>query len=82
MNLRVAAEQKAMLMRAAALTHADLTEFVTPRGLARGRSGDQGGGDSDGVSHRDFGRILALLDNPPKANARLRAAAAALPRDG
>ena len=32
------------------------------------------------VSDRDFARILDLLDNPPKANAKLRAAIAALPK--
>ena len=32
------------------------------------------------VSDRDFVRILDLLDNPPRANAKLRAAIAALPK--
>ena len=36
--------------------------------------------DAIKVSERDFDRILELLDNPPKPNAKLRAAAAALPK--
>jgi uncharacterized protein (DUF1778 family) len=31
------------------------------------------------VSHRDFKRVLVLLEHPPKPNAKLQAAIAALP---
>ena len=78
MNIRVKPEVKARLLRAAALRHTDLTSFVTQSAL---REAESVIAESDAikVSERDFNRILALLDNPPKPNAKLRAAAAALP---
>ncbi|MCP3468487.1 DUF1778 domain-containing protein [Bradyrhizobium sp. CCGUVB23] len=80
MNLRIKPEVKARLMRAAALRHTDLTSFVTQSAL---READAVIAEADAinVSERDFARILDLLDNPPKANAKLRAAAASLPKD-
>jgi uncharacterized protein (DUF1778 family) len=79
MNIRVKPEVKARLLRAAALRHTDLTSFVTQSAL---REAETVIAESDviKVSERDFNRILALLDNPPKPNAKLRAAAAALPK--
>jgi len=79
MNIRVKPEVKARLLRAAALRHTDLTSFVTQSAL---REAESVIAESDAikVSERDFNRILALLDNPPKPNAKLRAAAAALPK--
>lgn len=80
MNIRVKPEVKARLMRAAALRHTDLTSFVTQTAL---REAEAVIAEAEIVkaSERDFARILQLLDNPPKPNARLRAAAAALPKD-
>ncbi|MCP3477875.1 DUF1778 domain-containing protein (plasmid) [Bradyrhizobium sp. CCGUVB1N3] len=80
MNLRIKPEVKARLMRAAALRHTDLTSFVTQSAL---READAVIAEADAinVSERDFARILDLLDNPPKANAKLHAAAAGLPKD-
>lgn len=80
MNLRVAAQQKATLMRAAALVHADLTEFVTRAALREAEAVIESAEKIE-VSERDFLRILELLDNPPAPNEKLRAAIAALPRD-
>ena len=79
MNIRVKPEGKARLLRAAALRHTDLTSFVTQSAL---REAESVIAESDviKVSERDFNRILTLLDNPPKPNAKLRAAAAALPK--
>lgn len=79
MNLRIKPEAKARLMRAAALRHTDLTNFVMQCAL---READAVIADAEvlKVSERDFARILDLLDNPPQPNARLRAAAAALPK--
>ncbi|EXL04909.1 DUF1778 domain-containing protein [Aquamicrobium defluvii] len=79
MNIRVKPEVKARLLRAAALRHTDLTSFVTQSAL---REAESVIAESDAikVSERDFNRILELLDNPPKPNAKLRAAAAALPK--
>ena len=80
MNLRIAAQQKATLMRAAALVHSDLTEFVT-RAAMREAEAVIKDAERIEVSERDFLRILELLDNPPPPNEKLRAAIAGLPRD-
>jgi uncharacterized protein (DUF1778 family) len=79
MNIRVKPEVKARLLRAAALRHTDLTNFVTQSAL---REAEAVIAEADAVkaSERDFARILELLDNPPKPNNRLRAAAEALPK--
>jgi uncharacterized protein (DUF1778 family) len=79
MNIRVKPEVKARLLRAAALSHTDLTSFVTQSAL-RAAETVIAEADTIKVSERDFGRILELLDHPPKPNAKLRAAAAALPK--
>ncbi len=79
MNIRVKPEVKARLLRAAALRHIDLTSFVTQTAL-REAEAVIAEADSINASERDFVRILELLDNPPKPNARLRAAAEALPK--
>jgi uncharacterized protein (DUF1778 family) len=80
MNLRVKPEVKARLVRAAALNHTDLTEFVTRTAL---READAviAAAEHVSLSGRDSLLVLDLLENPPPANARLRAAAAALPKD-
>ncbi|MFG1428833.1 type II toxin-antitoxin system TacA family antitoxin [Roseixanthobacter glucoisosaccharinicivorans] len=79
MNLRIKPEAKARLMRAAALRHTDLTSFVTQSAL---READAVISEADVIklSERDVARVLDLLDNPPKPNAKLLAAAAALPK--
>lgn len=79
MNIRVKPDVKARLMRAAALRHTDLTSFVTQSAL---REAETVIAEADTIraSERDFARILELLDNPPKPNARLRTAAEALPK--
>ncbi len=79
MNLRIKPEMKARLMRAAALRHTHLTNFVMQCAL---READAVLAEADVLraSERDFARILDLLDNPPAPNARLRAAAVALPK--
>lgn len=79
MNLRIKADAKARLTRAAALRHTDLTSFVTQAAL---QAADAVIKEAEAVtlSERDFRRVLELLENPPKANAKLIAAAAALPK--
>ena len=79
MNIRVRPEVKARPMRAAALRHTDLTSFVIQSALREVET-VHAEADALEVSERDFGRIVELLDNPPKPNAKLRAAAAALPK--
>ena len=79
MSLRVRAEEKAMLLRAAALQHTDLTDFVLQHAL-RGAKAVIGEAEHVQLSERDSFRVLDLLEHPPKPNLKLRAAARALPR--
>ncbi len=78
MSLRIRAEEKAMLLRAVALQHTDLTDFVIRHALRAAQAVIE---DADHVqlSERDSLLVLDLLENPPAPNARLRAAAQALP---
>ena len=77
MSLRIPAEEKAILLRAAALERTDLTGFVRQHSLAAARSviREQ---EHLKLSARDSLRVLDLLENPPRPNAKLRAAAKAL----
>ena len=78
MSLRIRAEDKAILLRAVALKHTDLTDFVIRHALhAANEVIEQA--DHMKLSARDSLRVLDLLENPPKPNARLLAAAKALP---
>jgi uncharacterized protein (DUF1778 family) len=78
MNLRVRPEQKAKLLRAAALKNTDLTDFVLQPALREAEAIIEAA-DHLKLSERDSLRVLELLENPPSANARLRAAALAMP---
>ena len=78
MNLRVRPEQKATLMRAAALNNTDLTDFLLQPAL-REAEAIIAAAEHLKLSERDSTRVLDLLENPPSANAKLRAAAMALP---
>ncbi len=78
MNLRVRPEQKAALMRAAAIQNTDLTDFVLQNALREAAVVIEAA-DKVKLSHRDSLRVLALLDEPPAPNARLLAAAKHLP---
>lgn len=78
MNLRISSETKAKLVRAAALRNTDLTNFVTQTAL-REAEAVIAAEEIERLTARDHARVLELLDNPPKANAKLRAAIAALP---
>lgn len=79
MNLRLRPEQKATLLRAAALRHKDLTDFVLQPALREARAVIE---ESERIrlSERDSRTVLDLLENPPVPNARLRAAIAAMPK--
>ncbi|MSV29187.1 MAG: DUF1778 domain-containing protein [Bryobacterales bacterium] len=79
MSLRIRAEEKATLMRAVALKHTDLTDFVIRHALQAAKAVIE---EADVVllSKRDSLRVLEVLENPPAPSARLRAAAKALPR--
>jgi uncharacterized protein (DUF1778 family) len=79
MSLRIRAEEKALLLRAVALNHTDLTDFVI-RHAVRAAKAVIEEADHVQLSARDSARVLDLLENPPAPNARLRAAAKALPK--
>ena len=78
MSLRVRPEEKATLLRAVALAHTDLTGFVLRHALIAAKAVIE---ESEHIhlSERDSLRVLELLENPPAPNARLLAAAKALP---
>jgi uncharacterized protein (DUF1778 family) len=78
MNLRLRPEQKATLVRAAALKNTDLTDFVLQPALREAASVIEAA-EHVTLSERDSVRVLELLENPPPANAKLRAAAKAMP---
>ena len=79
MSLRIPAEEKAVLLRAAALKHTDLTDFVRQHSLeaARGVIRTE---EHVNLSERDSLRVLELLENPSMPTKRLVAAAKALPK--
>jgi uncharacterized protein (DUF1778 family) len=79
MNLRLQPEQKATLMRAAALRNTDLTDFVLQPALREARAVIEEA-EHTVLSKRDSFRVMNLLENPPAPNARLRAAIAAMPK--
>lgn len=78
MSLRVSSETKAKLVRAAALRDTDLTNFVTQTALREAEAVIEAA-EIVRLTARDHTRVLDLLENPPKPNAKLRAAIAALP---
>jgi uncharacterized protein (DUF1778 family) len=77
MSLRIRPEEKALLLRAVALKHTDLTEFVL-RHAVRAAKAVIDEADRVQLSGRDSLRVLDLLENPPAPNGRLMAAARAL----
>jgi uncharacterized protein (DUF1778 family) len=78
MNLRVSPETKAKLVRAAALRNTDLTNFVTQTALREAEAVIEAA-EVVRVTAREHARVLEMLENPPRPNAKLRAAIAALP---
>ena len=79
MNLRIRPEQKATLIRAAALRNTDLTDFVIQNALREAKSVIEEA-ERVGLSERDSLLVLKLLENPPSPNRKLRGAIAALPK--
>ncbi len=76
--LRICTADKARLMRACALEHTDLTNFVL-RNVLRAADAVIDQAERVKLSERDSMRVLSLLENPGVPNARLQAAALALP---
>jgi uncharacterized protein (DUF1778 family) len=79
MSLRIASEEKSLLIRAAALQHTNLTEFVLRNVLSVARKIiDEN--ERLNLTRRDSLHVMELLDNPPAPNDKLMAAAFALPK--
>src|SRR3977135_2604234 len=79
MSLRIRAEEKALLLRAVALKHTDLTDFVLRHALRAAKAVIEEA-DHLQLPERDSLRVLDLLENPPAPNAKLLAAARAMPK--
>lgn len=78
MSLRIRPEDKALLLRAVAYTHTDLTDFVL-RNAVQAAKTVIAQAEQVALSERDSLRVLNALENPPAPNAKLLAAAQALP---
>ncbi|MGO9755913.1 MAG: DUF1778 domain-containing protein [Roseiarcus sp.] len=77
-ELRLRPEDKAILTRAAAIKRQDLTGYILRSVLPQARA-DISEAERLTLSERDSLRVLALLENPPRAPDRLvRAAKAGL----
>src|ERR1700692_555492 len=79
MSLRIRAEEKALLLRAVALQHTDLTDFVLQHALRAAKAVIEQA-DHVPLSERDSLRVLDLLEKPPAPNPKLLASARALPK--
>ena len=75
-ELRVPPEQKAVIARAAALEHLDLTGFILRSVLPQARAVVERA-ERLVLSERDSLRVLDLLENPPPPSDRLIRAAKA-----
>ncbi len=75
-ELRIRAEEKALLARAAALEHLDLTGFILRRVLPEARAVIDRA-ERLALSERDSLKVLDLLEHPPKPTSRLKRAAKA-----
>ena len=78
MSLRIRPDDKALLMRAVAYTHTDLTDFVL-RNAVQAAKAVIAQAEQTTLSERDSLRVLDALENPPAPNVKLLAAAHALP---
>jgi len=75
-ELRIKPEEKAILARAAALEHVDLTGFILRKVLPEARAVIDRA-ERVTLSERDSFKVLDLLERPPKPTARLKGAAKA-----
>ena len=78
-SLRIRPEEKALILRAVALDHTDLTDFVIRHALRAAKAVIEKA-DQVQLSGRDSLRVLNLLENPPAPNRKLLAAARSLPK--
>ncbi len=79
MSLRIPAEEKAILLRAAAIRHKDLSEFVRQHSVDAARAVIREE-EHISLSQRDSVRVLELLEHPSRPNRKLLSAAKKLPR--
>jgi uncharacterized protein (DUF1778 family) len=76
--LRLKPAEKAIIMRAVALTQTDMTSFILRTVLQEAQAViDEH--ERLKLSQRDSLLVMDLLENPPPANAKLRKAARAMP---
>lgn len=80
MSLRIAAEEKSLLVRAAALQHTNLTEFVIRTVVANAREVIELS-ERQELSERDSLHVMDLLENSPEPNGKLMAAPCRKPHD-
>ncbi|MBL8660410.1 MAG: DUF1778 domain-containing protein [Rhodospirillales bacterium] len=78
MSLRIPASEKALLLRASVLRRTNLTDFVLRTAVEAAREVIDHA-ERIRLTERDSRLVLDLLDNPPAPNAKLMAAALALP---
>ena len=79
MSLRVHPEDKALLLRAVAYEHTDLTDFVL-RCAVKAAKEVIAQVETIKLSERDSLRVLDVLENPPAPNSKLLEAAKDLPK--
>jgi uncharacterized protein (DUF1778 family) len=77
-SLRIHPDDKALLLRAVGYEHTDLTDFVL-RNAVQAAKAVIAQAEQVALSERDSLRVLDTLENPPAPNAKLLAAAHALP---
>lgn len=76
--LRISADEKALLKRAAALSHTDVTTFVLQTVLPAAESIIERQ-ERLQLSEQELRRMFELLENPPEPNEKLLEAARGLP---
>ena len=79
MQLRIQPDQKATLMRAAALRNSTLTDFIFQIAMREAKTVIEEA-ERIRLPERDSLLVLDLLENPPAPNAKLRRAIAAMPK--
>lgn len=77
--IRLKPSEKTVLMRAAAIEHTNLTAFILNTAIEAAQSAIDRA-ERVHLTERDTLRMLDLLDSPPAPNAKLQAAARALPK--
>lgn len=77
--LRVRPDDKAAIMRAAALAQTDMTTFIL-RAVVREAQSVIEKHEHVKLTQRDSMLVMELLENPPTPNAKLRKAARAMPK--